>query len=100
MARFLYETAGAIGVDRQGAIAIARYRTDVSRLKPKLARHGAGRVQLSIPTPQKTIAYARGETYPRGRCVLRMVCQRGSVMDMPVYPAIRKRPVSGAFLGR
>ena len=93
-----YEQLAAMGVSVKGAIVIARYGQTWRGIKPKLAaQHGA--VGCLIYSDPKDDGYARGESYPGGPMRPPEGVQRGSVMDMPVYPGDPQTPGVGAKPG-
>ncbi len=93
-----YEQLEAMGVSVKGAIVIARYGQTWRGIKPKLAaEHGA--VGCLIYSDPKDDGYARGEAYPAGPMRPPDGVQRGSVMDMPVYPGDPQTPGVGAKPG-
>ncbi len=93
-----YEQLEAMGVSVKGAIVIARYGQTWRGIKPKLAaEHGA--VGCLIYSDPKDDGYARGEAYPAGPMRPSEGVQRGSVMDMPVYPGDPQTPGVGAKPG-
>ncbi len=93
-----YEQLEAMGVSVKGAIVIARYGQTWRGIKPKLAaEHGA--VGCLIYSDPKDDGYARGESYPAGPMRPSEGVQRGSVMDMPVYPGDPQTPGVGAKPG-
>jgi N-acetylated-alpha-linked acidic dipeptidase len=93
-----YEQLAAMGVSVKGAIVIARYGQTWRGIKPKLAaEHGA--VGCLIYSDPKDDGYDRGETYPEGPMRPPDGVQRGSVMDMPVYPGDPQTPGVGAKPG-
>jgi N-acetylated-alpha-linked acidic dipeptidase len=93
-----YEQLDAMGVSVKGAIVIARYGQTWRGIKPKLAaEHGA--VGCIIYSDPKDDGYARGESYPAGPMRPPDGVQRGSVMDMPVYPGDPQTPGVGAKPG-
>lgn len=93
-----YEQLEAMGVSVKGAIVIARYGQTWRGIKPKLAaEHGA--VGCLIYSDPKDDGYARGESYPEGPMRPAPGVQRGSVMDMPVYPGDPQTPGLGAKPG-
>jgi N-acetylated-alpha-linked acidic dipeptidase len=93
-----YEQLEAMGVSVKGAIVIARYGQTWRGIKPKLAaEHGA--VGCLIYSDPKDDGYARGESYPEGPMRPPEGVQRGSVMDMPVYPGDPQTPGVGAKPG-
>ncbi len=90
-----YKELERLGVSVKGAIVIARYGQTWRGIKPKLAaEHGAlGCIIYSDPRDD---GYAQGETYPAGPFRPADGVQRGSVMDMPVYPGDPLTPGVGA----
>src|SRR5579875_2998085 len=93
-----YEQLEAMGVSVKGAIVLARYGQTWRGIKPKLAaEHGA--VGCLIYSDPKDDGYARGESYPEGPMRPPEGVQRGSVMDMPVYPGDPQTPGVGAKPG-
>jgi N-acetylated-alpha-linked acidic dipeptidase len=93
-----YEQLAAMGVSVKGAIVIARYGETWRGIKPKLAaQHGA--VGCIIYSDPKDDGYARGDTYPEGPMRPPDGVQRGSVMDMPIYPGDPQTPGVGAKPG-
>lgn len=93
-----YETLERYGIDVQGRIVIARYGKSWRGIKPKLAaEHGAiGTLIYSDPADD---GYALGDTYPQGPFKHASGVQRGSVMDMPLYPGDVLTPGRGAVRG-
>src|SRR5437773_1263674 len=90
-----YERLERLGVSVKGAIVIARYFGSWRGIKPKVAaEHGA--VGCLIYSDPKEDGYAHGDTYPQGPWRPRDGVQRGSVMDMPVYPGDPLTPGVGA----
>jgi N-acetylated-alpha-linked acidic dipeptidase len=93
-----YEKLAAMGVSVKGAIVIVRYGQTWRGIKPKLAaQHGA--VGCLIYSDPKDDGYNRGEIYPEGPMRPPDGVQRGSVMDMPVYPGDPQSPGFGARPG-
>ncbi|MGH9411639.1 MAG: transferrin receptor-like dimerization domain-containing protein [Vicinamibacterales bacterium] len=80
-----YEQLAKLGVDVKGKIVIARYGESWRGIKPKVAyEHGAiGCIIYSDPHED---GYFQGDTYPGGAYRPEHGVQRGSIMDMPVYP--------------
>jgi N-acetylated-alpha-linked acidic dipeptidase len=90
-----YEVLEAQGVSVKGAIVIARYGGSWRGIKPKVAyEHGA--VGCIIYSDPRDDGYAQGLTYPEGPWRPKDGVQRGSVMDMPVYPGDPLTPNVGA----
>jgi N-acetylated-alpha-linked acidic dipeptidase len=82
-------------IDVQGKIVIARYFGGWRGLKPKLAQeHGA--VGCIIYSDPQDDGYGAGDVYPRGGFRPAEGLQRGSVLDMPLYPGDPLTPGVGA----
>ncbi len=93
-----YEQLEAMGVSVKGAIVIVRYGQTWRGIKPKLAaQHGA--VGCLIYSDPHEDGYNRGTIYPEGPMRPPDGVQRGSVMDMPVYPGDPQTPGIGAVAG-
>jgi len=90
-----YRTLQRLGVSVKGKIVIARYGAGWRGLKPKLAQdHGAiGCIIYSDPADD---GYAVDETYPSGPMRPPHGIQRGSVVDMMLYPGDPLTPGVGA----
>jgi N-acetylated-alpha-linked acidic dipeptidase len=90
-----YRELERLGISVKGAIVIARYGATWRGIKPKLAaEHGAlGCIIYSDPRDD---GYFQGLTYPAGPFRPPDGVQRGSVMDMPVYPGDPLTPGVGA----
>jgi N-acetylated-alpha-linked acidic dipeptidase len=90
-----YDTLASMGIDVKGKIVIARYGASWRGIKPKVAaEHGA--IGCIIYSDPKDDGYWRGDVYPKGGFRNRDSAQRGSVMDMPVYPGDPLTPGVGA----
>src|SRR6202789_3020343 len=90
-----YEELARMGISVKGAIVIARYGQTWRGIKPKVAaEHGA--VGCIIYSDPRDDGYFRGDTYPDGPMGPPDGVQRGSVMDMPVYPGDPQSPGFGA----
>ena len=88
-----------MGVSVKGAIVIARYGESWRGIKPKVAaEHGA--VGCIIYLRSAEDGYAQGEAFPEGPMRPPDGAQRGSVMDMPVYPGDPQTPGSRRGAGR
>ena len=80
-----YEYLKKIGVDVRGKIVIARYGGSWRGVKPKIAaEHGA--VACLIYSDPKDDGYFAGDVYPKGPYRPALGVQRGSVIDMALYP--------------
>lgn len=90
-----YEELERHGIDVKGKIVIARYYGSWRGIKPKVAaEHGAvGCVIYSDPHED---GYFQGDVYPQGAFRGELGAQRGSVMDMPLYPGDPLTPGVGA----
>ncbi len=90
-----YEELAKMGIDVKGKIVIAKYGGSWRGIKPKVAyEHGAvGCIIYSDPADD---GYAQGDVYPVGPFRPKDGVQRGSVMDMPVYPGDPLTPNIGA----
>jgi len=80
-----YEQLEKLGIDVKGKIVIAKYGKSWRGIKPKVAyEHGAiGCIIYSDPADD---GYVQGDEYPKGAFKTPQTVQRGSVMDMVVYP--------------
>ena len=90
-----YKTLQRLGVSVKGKIVIARYGSGWRGLKPKLAYdHGAiGCIIYSDPAQD---GYSIDDTYPAGPMRPSHGVQRGSVLDMGLYPGDPLTPGIGA----
>jgi len=80
-----YERLDRLGISVKGAIVIARYGGSWRGTKPKVAaEHGA--IGCLIYSDPKDDGYWAGDVYPQGPTRPKDGVQRGSVVDMPVYP--------------
>lgn len=90
-----YEELERRGIDVRGKIVIARYGGGWRGLKPKLAQqHGA--VGCLIYSDPRDDGYFVGDTYPEGGWRPADGVQRGSVVDMQVYPGDPLTPGVGS----
>ncbi|HXB43673.1 MAG TPA: M28 family metallopeptidase [Puia sp.] len=90
-----YEYLQRLGIDVKGKIVIAKYGRSWRGIKPKVAQeHGA--IGCIIYSDPKDDGYYRGDTYPKGAFKNEYGVQRGSVMDMPVYPGDPLTPGYGS----
>ena len=90
-----YEELDRLGVSVKGAIVIARYGNSWRGIKPKVAaEHGAvGCIIYSDPADD---GYVQDDVFPEGPMRNENGAQRGSVLDMPVYPGDPLTPGVGA----
>jgi N-acetylated-alpha-linked acidic dipeptidase len=90
-----YERLAKMGIDVKGKIVIARYFGSWRGIKPKVAaEHGA--IGCIIYSDPKEDGYFNGDVYPKGGYRPPFSAQRGSVLDMPVYPGDPLTPGIGA----
>jgi N-acetylated-alpha-linked acidic dipeptidase len=90
-----YETLARMGVSVKGAIVITRYGNSWRGIKPKVAaEHGA--VGCLIYSDPADDGYVQGDIFPGGAWRPPDGVQRGSVMDMPLYPGDPLTPGVGA----
>ncbi|MCP5411382.1 MAG: M28 family peptidase [Alphaproteobacteria bacterium] len=90
-----YKQLARLGISVKGKIVIARYGQVWRGVKPLLAyKHGAiGCLIYSDPADD---GYAEGATYPEGPMRPPQGIQRGSAMDMMLYPGDPLTPGVGA----
>ena len=90
-----YEKLESLGIDVKGKIVIAKYGHSWRGIKPKVAQeHGAlGCIIYSDP---KDDGYVQGDVYPKGAFKNEYGVQRGSIMDMVIYPGDPLTPGIGA----
>ena len=90
-----YEELDRLGVSVKGKVVIARYGNSWRGIKPKVAaEHGAlGCIIYSDPRDD---GYFEDDVFPDGPMRNENGVQRGSVMDMPVYPGDPTTPGVGA----
>lgn len=90
-----YEQLARLGIDVRGKIVIAKYGGSWRGIKPKVAQeHGA--IGCLIYSDPEEDGYYEGDVYPKGAYKNQFGVQRGSVMDMPVYPGDPLTPNIGA----
>jgi N-acetylated-alpha-linked acidic dipeptidase len=90
-----YEILDKMGIDVKGKIVIAKYGRSWRGIKPRVAQeHGAiGCIIYSDPADD---GYFQGDVYPKGAFRNEYGVQRGSVLDMPIYPGDPLTPGIGA----
>ena len=90
-----YEELERRGVSVKGAIVIARYAQSWRGIKPKVAaEHGA--IGCLIYSDPRDDGYFVDQAFPAGPARSRDSVQRGSVMDMPMYPGDPQTPGAGS----
>ncbi len=80
-----YKELEKMGIDVKGKIVIAKYYGSWRGIKPKLAAE-KGAIGCIIYSDPKDDGYVKGDVYPKGPYKNKTGVQRGSVMDMPLYP--------------
>jgi N-acetylated-alpha-linked acidic dipeptidase len=90
-----YKILDQMGISVKGKIVIAKYGHSWRGTKPKVAQeHGAiGCIIYSDPMDD---GYFNGDVYPKGAFKNEYGVQRGSVMDMVIYPGDPLTPGAGA----
>ncbi len=90
-----YDKLDELGIDVKGKIVIAKYGQSWRGIKPKVAQeHGA--IGCIIYSDPKDDGYFQGEVYPKGAFKNEYGVQRGSIMDMVIYPGDPLTPNIGA----
>ncbi|MCE7862209.1 MAG: folate hydrolase [Bacteroidetes bacterium CHB5] len=90
-----YKALERLGIDVKGKIVIAKYGGSWRGIKPKVAQeHGA--IGCLIYSDPMDDGYVRGDVYPKGGYRPADGVQRGSVLDMPIYPGDPLTPNIGA----
>ncbi len=80
-----FETLERNGIDLKGKIALSRYGGAWRGIKPKVAAEH-GMIACIIYSDPRDDGYFQGDVYPKGAYRNENGVQRGSVMDMPLYP--------------
>jgi len=90
-----YDRLERMGISVKGKIVLAKYGHSWRGIKPKVAQeHGA--IGCIIYSDPKDDGYFEGDVYPKGAFKNEYGVQRGSVMDMPIYPGDPLTPGIGA----
>ena len=90
-----YEKLESLGIDVKGKIVIAKYGRSWRGIKPKVAQeHGA--LGCLIYSDPKDDGYGAGEVYPKGAYKNEFGVQRGSILDMVIYPGDPLTPGIGS----
>ncbi len=84
-----------MGIDVRGKIVLAKYGGSWRGIKPKVAfeKGAIGCIMYSDP---KDDGYFQGDVYPEGPYRNEFGVQRGSVLDMPLYPGDPLTPGYGS----
>ncbi|OUU78303.1 MAG: folate hydrolase [Gammaproteobacteria bacterium TMED78] len=93
-----YELLERFGIEVKGKIVIAKYGRSWRGIKPKLAAE-KGAIGAIIYSDPEDYGYTVGDVYPDGAWLNDTGVQRGSVMDMPLYPGDVLTPGVGAVKG-
>ena len=80
-----YDELEKRGINVKGKIVIAKYGGSWRGIKPKVAAE-KGAVGCLIYSDPKNDGFYQGDVYPKGAWRSENGVQRGSVMDMPLYP--------------
>ena len=92
-----YEQLAKLGIDVKGKIVIAKYGKSWRGIKPKVAyEHGA--IGCIIYSDPKDDGFYQGDVYPKGPFKNDQTVQRGSVMDMVIYPGDPLTPGTASTL--
>ena len=93
-----YETLAKYGIDVKGKIVIAKYGRSWRGIKPKVAQeHGA--IGCLIYSDPGDDGYGAGDAYPVGAFKNDQMVQRGSIMDMVIYPGDPTTPNGASIEG-
>lgn len=93
-----YEELAKMGINVKGKIVIAKYGRSWRGIKPKVAQE-QGAIGCIIYSDPKEDGYYQGDVYPKGAFKNEFGAQRGSVMDMVIYPGDPLTPGVGATKG-
>ena len=80
-----YDWLAKQGIDVRGKIVITRYGKSWRGIKPKVAAEHGAIACLIYSDPQQD-GFFEGDAYPSGPMRPSQGVQRGSVLDMPLYP--------------
>ncbi len=90
-----YAQLAKMGISVKGKIVIAKYGNSWRGMKPKIAyEHGA--IGCLIYSDPKDDGYYRGDVFPQGPYRPADGVQRGSVMEMEIYPGDPETPGWGS----
>jgi N-acetylated-alpha-linked acidic dipeptidase len=90
-----YEQLERLGINVKGKIVIAKYGGSWRGIKPKVAQE-RGAIGCLIYSDPAGDGYAQGDVYPKGAFKNKDGAQRGSVLDMPIYPGDPLTPNYGS----
>ncbi len=80
-----YDILAGLGIDVKGKIVLVRYGGSFRGTKAKVA-HERGALGCIIYSDPRDDGYFRGDVYPNGPYRPAQGVQRGSVLDLPLYP--------------
>ena len=80
-----YEALKKMSIDVKGKIVLAKYGNSWRGIKPKVAAEN-GAIGCIIYSDPKEDGFFQGDVYPKGAYKNETGAQRGSVLDMPLYP--------------
>jgi len=86
-----YAVLDSLGISVKGRIVLARYGHSWRGIKPRLAAE-RGAVGCLIYSDPEDDGFVKGDTLPVGKWRPSQGVQRGSVMDMPLYPGDPQTP--------
>jgi len=86
------------GVDVRGKIVLVRYGRSFRGIKPKVAAEN-GAIGCLIYSDPKDDGFFQGDVYPKGPFRPPQGVQRGSVMDLPLYPGDPLTPGQPSIAG-
>jgi N-acetylated-alpha-linked acidic dipeptidase len=90
-----YEQLERMGISVKGCIVISRYGGSWRGIKPKVAAE-KGAIGCLIYSDPREDGYYQGDVFPEGPWRPKDGVQRGSVMDMPIFPGDPLTPGVGA----
>jgi len=90
-----YEELERRGISVKGKIVIARYYGSWRGIKPKVAAE-KGAIGCILYSDPRDDGFYQGDVYPEGAYKNEHGVQRGSVLDMPLYPGDPLTPGYGA----
>jgi N-acetylated-alpha-linked acidic dipeptidase len=93
-----YAELKRMGLDVKGKLVIARYGRSWRGVKAKLAQEN-GAVGCLIYSDPRDDGYYQGDVYPKGPMRPEQGVQRGSVLDMAIYPGDPLSPGWAAEVG-
>ena len=93
-----YERLDQLGISVKGKIVLTRYGGGWRGIKPKVA-HEHGAIGCLIYSDPRDDGFFPGDVYPVGPFRPEQGVQRGSVMDMPVFPGDPLTPGWGSEAG-